>query len=213
MRDGRPSEVMLFETPKRSFGAFGVGEVLGLRLGLLVGAGLTAGRAGTVARGEVLASLAASVALVVLADGCMRALCGLAVGRGDPAGRVLCGLVADLSDEGAAAVAVTELPPWAGAGRNDVVDGGPERSDLPSTAGFDCGLGAGRVFGRVLGLAEGLAGGCFAACFGNVEAGGTPPVRAGNVDRCAERGLTADGAGQAPTGEEVAFVGDDAPLW
>jgi len=85
----RPKEIILLEEPKpnRSPGPLAAGDGLGLirRVVPRVGVGLAAGRKAVVARGGLLASFPAS-----LAAGARFILdrCGLAVGRGDPLGRI-----------------------------------------------------------------------------------------------------------------------------
>lgn len=84
----RPKEIMLLEEPKpdRSPVPLAGGDGLGLirRVVPRVGIGLPAGRNAVVARGGLLASLPASLAV---GASMVRDRCGLAVGRGDPLGR------------------------------------------------------------------------------------------------------------------------------
>lgn len=128
LRDcGRPKDVILLEAASRSPGPFGIGELMGLRRGLTprLGKGLPAGlrafdRRGLLPDLDNAASLAPATG-----DGMIRERCGLAVGRGEPLGRILFGLPTDL-------VAIVE--PKAALGR---VAGAPARGGI-ATALLAC---------------------------------------------------------------------------
>lgn len=203
-----PKVLILFETPRRSPGRNGTGEALGLRRGLTrVVVGLAAGRNAVLELVRLLPGLNCSA----VSDGESRDRCGLAAGRGEPAGRALFGLALGLIANGELIV-IGEATPVDGVERIPGDTGTPVRANprtLPACRG--CGLIAGReapawVTGCARGLPEGRA-------LGTAGFGLPPPgvVRAGNVALCAEGGRAAQPtAGGGTTG--AALLGGGGPL-